>query len=206
MTKGKLDKSTRIEVQTSAVIISKTKPKARVKKKTVKSKVIRPLPALMQSIPEQLIAETPKIGGYALTAEGPKITTLEEFERRAAAQISAQELLDKPLEEIKQNISKREEHNMLQDLRIITAIMLGKDKNKELAQMLNTDKSFTSKQVKELEEKGLVKREGEGKETRYTVNPFDVMKFLESRVVIKWGKEKPKEPNTQNGGNQNGRT
>jgi Mn-dependent DtxR family transcriptional regulator len=75
--------------------------------------------------------------------------------------------------------------------------MLGKNKNKELAHVLDTDKSFTSKQIKELEEQGLVTREGEGKETTYSVDRFNLMKFLESKVVIKWGKGKPKEPNAQ---------
>lgn len=108
---------------------------------------------------------------------------------KPAAPIMAQEILEKPLQELKQEANKRETHNLLQDLRIITAIMLGKDKNKELSQALNTDKSFTSKQIRQLEDQGLVHRQGEGKETRYEVDRFNVMKFLESRVVIKWGKD-----------------
>lgn len=107
---------------------------------------------------------------------------------KPAAPVTAQEILEKPLQELKQEANKRETHNLLQDLRIITAIMLGKNKNKELAQVLNTDKSFTSKQIRQLEDQGLVRREGEGKETTYEIDKFNVMKLLESRVVIKWGK------------------
>lgn len=73
----------------------------------------------------------------------------------------------------------------VKELKIITAISMGKDRNKDLAKVLDTDKSFTSKKVKELEEKGLIRKEGEGKETRYRLNPFHVMQFLQSTVVIR---------------------
>ena len=87
----------------------------------------------------------------------------------------------------------RETHNLLRSMKIVTAIMLGKDKNKELAQILQTDKSFTSKQIKELEEQGLVKREGEGRETKYIVDQFNLVKFLQTKVVLKWGTKKDSE-------------
>lgn len=80
--------------------------------------------------------------------------------------------------------SKRELDRMIKYMKILTAISLGKNRNKELAKLLNTDKSFTSKQIKELEKQGLVKRVGEGKETRYFLNQFNVFKFLQSKVVI----------------------
>jgi len=81
----------------------------------------------------------------------------------------------------------------VKDMKIITAISMGKDRNKDLAKVLDTDKSFTSKKIKELEDKGLIRREGEGKETRYKLNPFHVMQFLQSTVVIKSVKKKIKE-------------
>ncbi|MEM2874384.1 MAG: helix-turn-helix domain-containing protein, partial [Candidatus Nanoarchaeia archaeon] len=101
--------------------------------------------------------------------------------------LTAQELLDKSSEELEDEFGKREAHNLLRQMKIITAILLGKKKNKELAQVLDTDKSFTSKQIKSLEEQGLVKREGEGKDVTYEVDKFNVMKFLQSKVIIKWG-------------------
>ena len=88
---------------------------------------------------------------------------------------------------------KRDEKKVMRDLKIITAISMGKDRNKELAKVLDTDKSYTAKRVKELEEQGLVRREGEGKETRYRVNEFNVLRFLQSRVVIKWRLSEEKE-------------
>ena len=78
---------------------------------------------------------------------------------------------------------------LVKDLKIITAISMGKDRNKDLAKVLDTDKSFTSKKVNELEEKGLLSKVGEGKETRYRLNPFHVMQFLQSTVVITTKKE-----------------
>jgi hypothetical protein len=73
---------------------------------------------------------------------------------------------------------------LVKDLKIITAISLGKDRNKELSKVLDTDKSFTSKKVRDLEKRGLISKVGEGKETRYRLNPFHVMQFLQSTVVI----------------------
>lgn len=84
---------------------------------------------------------------------------------------------------------KREASNRMKDLKILTAIMLGKDRNKELSKVLDTDKSFTSKQVKGLEEKGLIYKEGKGKDVRYEVNKFRALEFLQSKIVIKWKKE-----------------
>jgi DNA-binding HxlR family transcriptional regulator len=82
---------------------------------------------------------------------------------------------------------------LVKDLKILTAISLGKDRNKELAKVLDTDKSFTSKKVKELEEKGLISKVGDGKETRYRINPFHVMQFLQSTVVITTKKRRSKD-------------
>lgn len=119
------------------------------------------------------------------------------------AQITAQDILSKSEEELKELIPEksRETHNLLKSMKIMTAIMLGKDKNKELAQMLQTDKSFTSKQINELEEQGLVKREGEGRDTKYVVDAFNLMKFLQTKVIIKWNKKDEKK---ESSGGQNG--
>jgi predicted transcriptional regulator len=88
---------------------------------------------------------------------------------------------------------------LVKDLKIITAISLGKDRNKELAKVLDTDKSFTSKKVRELEQRGLISKIGAGKETRYKINPFHVMQFLQSTVVITAKKKKEVE-NEENDG------
>jgi DNA-binding HxlR family transcriptional regulator len=149
------------------------------------------------------IEETPSLEGYEVRAEHvPAIIAYSELGNKPAT-LTAQELLDKPLEELEKDIGKREAQNLLKNMRIITAIMLGKNKNKELSRMLNTDKSFTSKQIKSLEEQGLIKREGEGKETKYEVDRFNVMKFLGSKIVIKWSKPQKdnaqKEDSTKNG-------
>src|SRR3989344_4310667 len=114
---------------------------------------------------------------------------------RQKTELTAQDILTKSAEELKAELPQegaRETHNLLKSMKIMTAIMLGKDKNKELARALDTDKSFTSKQIKELEEQGLVKREGEGRETKYVVDQFNLMKFLQTKVVIKWGKKEEK--------------
>ena len=104
--------------------------------------------------------------------------------------VNTDETKDEPSEQTSgDDIKKREAHNTLKDLKIITAIMLGKDRNKDLSSVLDTDKSFTSKQIKNLEEKGLVRKEGEGKNVRYEIDKFNVLKFLQQRVVIKWKKE-----------------
>lgn len=108
--------------------------------------------------------------------------------------ITAHDLLIKSEEEIKEikkkkedSSGKRETHKTLKDLKILAAIMLGKKSNKELSKVLDTDKSFTSKQIKQLEKEGLVHKTGEGKKTKYEVNEFNVMKFLTSKVVFRWG-------------------
>lgn len=89
---------------------------------------------------------------------------------------------------------KRDEQKALKDLKIITAISIGKDRNKEIASVLDTDKSFAAKKVKDLEERGLVYKEGAGKETRYKLNPLRVLEFLQRKVVIKWRERVPAEP------------
>lgn len=86
--------------------------------------------------------------------------------------------------EPEENIGKRETQKTLQDLKIITAISLGKDRNKDLAKALDTDKSFATKKIKSLEERGLIQKSGEGRETRYSLVNFNVFKFLQSKVVI----------------------
>jgi hypothetical protein len=58
---------------------------------------------------------------------------------------------------------------------------------------LDTDKSFTSKKVRALEKQGLLVKSGEGKSTKYEVNEFNVLRFLQSRVVIKVKKEEKDE-------------
>jgi Mn-dependent DtxR family transcriptional regulator len=85
---------------------------------------------------------------------------------------------------------RREANKLVRDLKILTAISVGKNRNKDLAKVLDTDKSFASKKVKELEKKGLIRREGYGKEVRYELNEFNIIKFLQSRVVIKWQEKK----------------
>jgi len=94
--------------------------------------------------------------------------------------------------------SKRDDKKLMRDMKIITAISMGKDRNKELAKVLDTDKSYTAKKVKELENLGLVRREGEGKETRYKVNEFNVLRFLQSKVVIKWKAEESESEEQEN--------
>jgi len=97
-----------------------------------------------------------------------------------------QELALKGLEKL-----SREEKKALRDLRILTAISLGMDRNKEIAQMLDTDKSFASKKIKQLEERGLVYKEGAGKEIRYKVNQPKVLGFLTRKVHITYTKSIP---------------
>lgn len=119
-------------------------------------------------------------------AKTPQDIINKAEQEEARLQISAQELLDKTPKELEAQMGKREAHNLLQQMRIITAILLGKKKNKELSQVLDTDKSFTSKQIGELEAQGLVKREGTGRDVTYEVDQFNVMKFLQSKIIIKW--------------------
>lgn len=130
--------------------------------------------------------------------EGREIELRDDIEVRYKP-LTAHDLLTKSESEIKEikkeqeKEGKRETHGVLKDLKIITAIMLGKKSNKELSQVLDTDKSFTSKQIKHLEEKGLVHKTGEGKKTQYEVNEFNVMKFLTSKIVLKWDKKEKQE-------------
>lgn len=119
-------------------------------------------------------------------SESPKnpidvIKKIEEEEKKP----SAQEILEET-----EKLGKRDINKLLNQLKIILAISLGQQKNKDLAKVLDTDKSFASKQIKELEEQGLVKREGDGKEVTYKIDSFNVLKFLQSKVVIKWSKVK----------------
>ena len=97
-----------------------------------------------------------------------------------------QELALKGLEKL-----SREEKKALRDLRILTAISLGMDRNKEIARMLDTDKSFASKKIKQLEARGLVYKEGAGKEIRYKVNQPKVLGFLTRKVHITYKKSIP---------------
>ncbi len=107
-----------------------------------------------------------------------------------------------PYLQVKKNMDNREvkpkNDKMVKDLKIITAISLGKDRNKDLAKVLDTDKSFTSKKVKDLEERGLISKIGEGKETRYRLNPFHVMQFLQSTIVITTKKNKEDKTKNEN--------
>ena len=109
--------------------------------------------------------------------------------------ITAHDLLTKSEDEIKKKAEvkkritdQRERHNIMKNLKILAAIMLGKKSNKELSKVLDTDKSYTSKQIKQLQEQGLINKKGEGKKTEYEVNEFNAMKFLSSKIVLKWGK------------------
>ena len=158
----------------------KLEPKKRRRAKKAASEVI----ALEEEPkPEEVVYEEPK----TQIIEDSKPTPKQE-------PLTAQDILAKSEDELKQLSpeSKRETRNLLRDLKIITAILLGKNKNKELSKVLNTDKSFTSKQIKELEEQGLVKKEGEGRETRYEIDSFNVMKLLQTKVAIKWKKREGK--------------
>ena len=91
----------------------------------------------------------------------------------------------------------REEKKVLNDLKIITAISIGQDRNKELAKVLDTDKSFASKRVNQLCEGGLVIKEGEGKDVRYSINRNRVLDFLQSKVVLRWEKKEQVSQNSE---------
>ena len=94
--------------------------------------------------------------------------------------------------------SKREVRNFIRDLKIITAISLGKNRNKDLAQFLDTDKSHAAKKIKELEEKGLVTRVGDKKNIVYKLNQSAVIRLLQSRVIIvKGGKKDGREKRSE---------
>ena len=129
----------------------------------------------------------------------------EEDDQKLAQILKAQDLLDKTPAELGAQLGKRETHNRMKQMKIITAILLGKNRNKDLAKVLDTDKSFASKQIKEMEKQGLVKRGGFGRDVTYEVDTFNVMKFLQGKVVIKWV-AKPKDTKTdkQNKGETNG--
>jgi len=103
------------------------------------------------------------------------------------------DVLRKKQELARQGLEKltREEKKALRDLRILTAISLGMDRNKEIANMLDTDKSFASKKIKQLEARGLVYKEGGGRDTRYKVNQPKVLSFLTRKVHIKFTKTVP---------------
>ena len=169
----------------------KVKESSSIKKRAVhvKIKVKNPKAPLQITNKVETKAETEKF-------EKLKEIKQEKQEPKKEDTITAQELLDRSPEELEEQLGKREAHNLLKQMKIITAILLGKKKNKELAQVLDTDKSFTSKQIKSLEEQGLVKREGIGKEVTYEVDQFNVMKFLQGKVVIKWS-TKPPQPKAQ---------
>jgi predicted transcriptional regulator len=107
--------------------------------------------------------------------------------------VETQPEVEEEIEEETEKTSKRETQNLLKDLKIITAILLGKKRNKELAKVLDTDKSFTSKKIKELEEKGLVSKQGEGRKVQYEVNESRALGFLQRKVVLKWSKKTQKE-------------
>lgn len=85
---------------------------------------------------------------------------------------------------------RRKANKFIRDLKIITAISLGKNRNKELARFLDTDKSHAAKKVKELEDKGLVSRIKKKKKVIYKLNPSAISKLLQSRVVIVKGGKK----------------
>jgi len=113
--------------------------------------------------------------------------------------LMAHDILTKSEKELKQIAApdKRESHNLLRDMRIITAILLGKKQNKDLSKVLDTDKSFMSKQISELEDRGLIKKESSGREVNYEVDQFNVMKFLQTKVVIKWKSDKSKKAQSE---------
>lgn len=95
---------------------------------------------------------------------------------------------------------KREANNFIRDLKIITAISLGKNRNKDLAKVLDTDKSHASKKIKELEIKGLVTKLRDGKKVIYKLNSSAVSRLLHSRVVIvKGGKKNERREETESG-------
>jgi len=188
-----------IEEKVSYIITTGTEPSENVQVRAGDSRIILPAkaektekkiePEIIKP-EEKAVAEPPK------TIEEPKETQPEgkplEPQPAEKSALTAQDILTKSEKELKAETSKRETHNLLQDMKIITAILLGKKKNKELSQALQTDKSFTSKQIKNLEEQGLVKREGEGKDVSYEVDSWNVLKFLQGKVLIKWKKENEK--------------
>lgn len=96
--------------------------------------------------------------------------------------------------------SKRDANKFIRDLKIITAISLGKNRNKDLARFLDTDKSHASKKIRELEEKGLVTRVKERRSVTYRVNNSAVTRLLQSKVVIvRGGKKNGREEGEESG-------
>lgn len=96
--------------------------------------------------------------------------------------------------------SKRDANNLIRDLKIITAISMGKNRNKDLARFLDTDKSHASKKIKELEEQGLVVRVKEKRSVFYRVNNSAVARLLQSKVVIvRGGKKNGRKDETERG-------
>jgi Fic family protein len=146
-----------------------------------------------------------------LNRDAPKtpldiIKKTEEQEQKLLQTITAQDLLEKSRKEIEAQLGKRETNSQMKKMKIITAILLGKKRNKDLAQVLDTDKSFATKQIKEMEKQGLVTREGIGKDVTYEVDQFNVMKFLQGKVIIKTGikTKKPAEKDDQDEGENDG--
>ena len=148
---------------------------------------------------DDLSKDAPKTPLYIIRKTG-------EQEQKPQQTITAQDLLEKSRKEIEAQLGKRETNSQMKKMKIITAILLGKKRNKDLAQVLDTDKSFATKQIKEMERQGLVTREGIGKDVTYEVDQFNVMKFLQGKVIIKTGikKEKPAEKNNQEDGENDG--
>ena len=96
---------------------------------------------------------------------------------------------------------KRDANNFIRDLKIITAISLGKNRNKDLARFLDTDKSHASKKIRELEEKGLVTRVKERRSVTYRVNNSAVTRLLQSKVIIIKGGKKNERREREESGN-----
>lgn len=95
---------------------------------------------------------------------------------------------------------KRDANNLIRDLKIITAISMGKNRNKDLARFLDTDKSHASKKIKELEEQGFVSRVKERRSVFYRVNTSAVARLLQSKVVIvRGGKKNEGKDGTESG-------
>jgi hypothetical protein len=177
-------------------------PKAKAKPKPAAKKTLGAKPG---PLPPSGRTETLEIRPFTIEPESIDVRhPVEDSEETAAKKLAAQDILDMEASELLSATGKkRDAHNLLRELKIITAIMLGKNKNKELSQVLDTDKSFTSKQIKELEDRGLVKREGEGRDTSYEVDKFNVMKFLQSKVVVRW-KTKEKSDTEEKSGGEDG--
>jgi predicted transcriptional regulator len=141
------------------------------------------------------IIQEEEITNINIQKEAEKSQILEEKKPT----LTAHDILTKSEKELKQiaEPDKRESHNLLRDMRIITAILLGKKQNKDLSKVLDTDKSFMSKQISELEDRGLIKKEFSGREVNYEVDQFNVMKFLQTKVVIKWKSDKSKKAQSE---------